>query len=33
MRLVKNMPLWVPGIKEGMKMQGRLSVEIPFVIK
>lgn len=32
-RLVKIMPLWVPGIKEGMKIQGRLSVEIPFELK
>lgn len=33
MRLVRIMPLWVPGIKQGMKIRGRHSVEIPFIIK
>jgi periplasmic protein TonB len=33
MRLVKIMPLWVPGIKQGVKIRGRHSVEIPFMLK
>ncbi len=33
MRLVKIMPLWVPGIKQGIKIRGRHSVEIPFILK
>jgi protein TonB len=33
MRLMKIMPLWVPGIKNGVKIRGRHSVEIPFILK
>ncbi len=33
MRLVKIMPLRVPGIEQGVKIRGRHSVEIPFILK
>jgi protein TonB len=32
-RLVKIMPLWMPGMKNGVKIRGKHILEIPFVIK
>ena len=32
-RLVKIMPLWIPGIKNGIKIRGKHVLEIPFIIK
>lgn len=32
-RLVKIMPVWMPGIKNGVKIRGKHTLEIPFVIK
>jgi protein TonB len=33
LRLIKIMPVWVPGIKNGIKVRGKHTLEIPFVIK
>jgi protein TonB len=32
-RLVKLMPVWIPGVKNGIIIRGRHTLEIPFVIK
>jgi protein TonB len=32
-RLVKIMPVWIPGVKNGVKIRGKHTLEIPFVIK
>ena len=33
MRLIKIMPPWVPGVKNGITSKGRHTLEIPFILK